>query len=81
MTTATDRKILAKLKQYEGQTVGDFMYSDLVEFIGVDTIKINGQPVKYGEEYDDSNEGLVIRYINVYNVMGYIFADITTEAF
>lgn len=76
---ATDRRILNKLKKYEGKTVEDFMYSDLVEFIGIDVLRIDGKEPGYGEEYDDSKDGSIIRFINVRNVMGYIFADITTE--
>lgn len=78
---ATDKKVLNMLKQYEGQTIEDFMYSDLVDLIGLDIIKIDGQEIKYGEEYDDSKDGAVIRYVEVRNVNGYIIADIATEDF
>ena len=78
MITTADRRILNKLKTYEGQTVGAFMYSDLVEFIGVDIVKINGQGVGYGEEYN-ADESAIIDYIQVRNVSGYIIADITTR--
>ena len=83
MTTynATDKKILNKLKQYEGQTVEDLLYSDLAEIIGLDVIKINGQVIGQGDDYDDTINGLVIRYIQVRNVNGYIIADIATEDF
>lgn len=83
MTTynATDKKILGMLKQYEGQTVGDLLDSDLAEIIGLDVIKIDGQPIGWGDDYDASIEGLVIRYIQVRNVNGYIIADIATEDF
>ena len=83
MTTynATDKKILNKLKQYEGQTVEDLLYSDLAEIIGLDVIKINSQVIGQGDDYDDTINGLVIRYIQVRNVNGYIIADIATEDF
>lgn len=83
MTTynATDKKILEMLKQYEGQTVGDLLDSDLAEIIGLDVIKIDGHAIGWGDDYDASIEGLVIRYIQVHNVNGYIIADIATEDF
>lgn len=76
MTSNNDRKIRNLIRKYEGQTVGDFLYSDISEF--VDVFKINGQAIPYAEDYD-VDEGAVIDYINVYNVEGYIFADIATE--
>ena len=79
MTTTTEKKILKELRKYEGQTVGDFLYSDLAEMIGIDTFKVNGVPLGCGEDYDPKHEGKTIRTIYVYNVMGHMFADITTE--
>lgn len=83
MTTysATDKKLLNMLKQYEGQTVGDLLDSDLAEIIGLDIVSINGQAIGRGDDYDPSIEGLIIRYVQVRNVMGYIITDITTEDF
>lgn len=83
MTTysATDKKILNMLKQYEGQTVGDLLDSDLAEIIGLDIVSINGQAIGRGDDYDSTIEGLIIRYVQVRNVMGYIITDITTEDF
>lgn len=81
MTTTTDRKILNLLKNYEGQTVGDLLDSDLAEIIGLDVINVDGHEIGWGEDYDDSIEGLVIRYVQIRNVMGYIIVDIATEGF
>lgn len=81
MTTynATDKKVLNMIRQYEGQTVGDLLDSDLADLIGLDIIRINGDPIGWGDDYDPSIEGLVIRYVQVRNVLGYMHCDIITE--
>lgn len=78
MTTNQEKIILKKLREYEGQTVGDFMYSDFVDMF-VDIIEINGHGIPHAEDYDSVDEGAIIDYINVRNVMGYIIADIATQ--
>ena len=78
MRATTTKTIRNEIRKFEGKTVGDFLYSDLCD-VFIDVNKINGVAIPYGEDYD-VDEYAIIDYIEVYNVEGYMFANIVTEA-
>lgn len=78
MKATTTKTIRNEIRKFEGKTVGDFLYSDLCN-VFIDVNKINGVAIPYGEDYD-VDEHAIIDYIEVYNVEGYMFANIVTVA-
>ena len=68
--------LLKQVRKYEGRTVKDFLGSEIAKDLGIAIFKVNGKALEWGDNETDS---LTIDYINIRNVMGYMFADLTTE--
>ena len=73
----SNASLLRQIKKYEGKTVEDFFYSDIVEWVGIDVYKVNGHEIGCGEDYVPDHR--TIHHIEIRNVMGYMIADVTTE--